>query len=82
MSIQKNAARPGLSNISHSRSPQHLSPPRRGRHDYETSDLQDISPPRRGRHDSPSEDVSHRSVASDLSPPRKIRKRRDLRTFK
>ncbi|KAG5009197.1 hypothetical protein GLYMA_07G070900v4 [Glycine max] len=73
--IQKNAPRPGLSNISHSRSPQHLSPPRRGRHDYETSDLQDISPPRRGRHDSPSEDVSHRSVASDLSPPRKNQKK-------
>ncbi|TKY63921.1 BUD13-like protein [Spatholobus suberectus] len=78
--IQKNAARPGLSDISHHRSPRDLSPPRRG-HDYETSDLQDISPPRqdlspprRGRHDSPCQDALHRSAVADLSPPRKIQK--------
>nr|KYP77066.1 BUD13 isogeny [Cajanus cajan] len=42
--------------------------------DHGTSNLQDISPPPRRRHDSPSQDVLHRSVASDLSPPRKIQK--------
>ncbi|KAK7389958.1 hypothetical protein VNO78_25255 [Psophocarpus tetragonolobus] len=72
--IRKNPTRPGLLDISRRRSPQHLTPPRRGRHDYETSDLDDLSPPRRSRHDSPSEDVLHGSVASDLSPPRKIQK--------
>ncbi|XP_027939973.1 BUD13 homolog [Vigna unguiculata] len=41
--------------------------------DYRTSSLQDISPPRRG-HDSPPQDALHGSVASDLSPPRKILK--------
>ncbi|QCD98729.1 pre-mRNA-splicing factor CWC26 [Vigna unguiculata] len=41
--------------------------------DYRTSILQDISPPRRG-HDSPPQDALHGSVASDLSPPRKILK--------
>jgi len=42
--------------------------------DYQTSDLRDISPPRRRRHDSPPQDALHGSVASDLSPPRKILK--------
>ncbi|RDX83940.1 BUD13-like protein, partial [Mucuna pruriens] len=72
--IQKNAARLGVSEVSRRRSPQDLSQPRRGRHDYETSYLQGLSPPRRGRHDSPSQDVLHGCVASDLSPPRKIQK--------
>ena len=72
--ILKNAARTGLRDISHGRSPKDFSPPRRDQHDYETSDLQDISPPRRSRHDSPSQDVMRGSVAPDLSPPRKIQK--------
>jgi len=40
---------------------------------YRTSRLQDISPPRRG-HDSPLQDALHRTVASNLSPVRKILK--------
>lgn len=69
--IQKNAARMGLPDISRHRSPQDFSPPRRGRREYDTSDMQDMSPPRRGRHNSPSQDGSE---TSDLSPPRKIQK--------